>query len=194
MYQAATIAHLARLLIGAFAVSLTSEGCSRRPDALGGPSSVTSSPAVHGSATSSLARPDGALSSSTPAGFTLELDRQMRTNEPRLVRLRIANGQVVRQLLEQELNRLEGVTAEPLRAIPCRISGQLSGEGFDISALDEGDRPLVDEGDSEWTWQVIPKRAGKGLLVATIRVNSLENRARRPADLSISRDVIVRSP
>jgi hypothetical protein len=117
----------------------------------------------------------------------------MGTNEPRLVRLRIANGQVIRQLFEQELNGLDHVTAEPLRFIESRISGQLSGEGFDISALDSGDRPLVKEGESEWMWKVIPKRAGKGFLVATIRVNSLESRPRRRVDLSIRRDVIVRS-
>jgi hypothetical protein len=195
MYQRATIALLACLLTGEFGIFLTNEGCSRRPDALGGPDSMISSPAAQGSTASVPAGPGSAVSATAPVGFTLEVDPRMRTDEPHLVRLRIANKQASLKLMRQEMNRLDEVTAEPLRVIRSEISAQLSGENFDISTLDPRDRPFVmDEGESEWTWQVVPKRTGKELLIATIRINSLEKHPERRVDLSMTREVIVGSP
>src|SRR3954471_15020821 len=159
MNRPARIALLTCLSIAEFAAFLTCEGCSRRVDDLGGPGDATSSPA--------------------PVGFTLDLDPQMHVGGRYRVLLKSANGPAVQRLLQQELDRLDEVNAEPLRAIESQISARLSGQGFDISALDPEDRPLVDEGESEWTWQIIPKFVGKGVLTATVRLNSLEKRPTR---------------
>src|SRR2546421_1996124 len=132
-----TIALLACLVTTELAICLTSEGCSRRRDTPDRPGSTWSSgPAASPSTTSAPAAPGSARSAAPPVGFTFEVDPEMRTNEPRLVRLSVANKEANLQILQQEMNRLEKVTAERLRTVETQISAMLSGEHFDASPLD----------------------------------------------------------